>query len=249
MFELEAFYLLKAYSMMLIRYGDPHWWPGETPFEVAVGAVLTQSTSWTSVERSIAALKDGGLLDLRTMHECDVEVLASAVRSTLYNNSKARCLKGLCSHIIDEWGGSLLDMANAGTEEVRSGLLSLKGIGPETADSILCYALAHPVLVVDAYTHRLLGRMSPSSHAAVIGGSRDRYGALQGRLMSEMEGDAPFYNRFHALIVMVCKDHCRKVPTCAPCPLSPVCSTGKTIISESLSRQRRTGEKGDESCQ
>lgn len=195
------------------RFGPQHWWPAETPFEVMVGAVLTQNTNWGNVERAIANLRDAGMLDLERMVELPTGLLAEYIRPAGYYNLKAGRLHNLLAMVRDDYGLSLERLFAEDTPALRERLLGVKGIGPETADSILLYAAERPVFVVDAYTGRILGR-----HGFID--ETSTYDDLQALFMDGLPEDASLFNEFHALLVRVGKEFCRKsAPRCADCPL------------------------------
>jgi len=205
--------LLDIYRTLLDFFGPQHWWPGETPFEVAVGAILTQNTSWSNVERAIASLKAAGCLDTARLHEIDTAELEKLIRPTGYFRVKAKRLKNFIHWLCDEYGGDLRNLEAISTTRLRAELLSISGIGPETADSILLYALNRPIFVVDTYTARVMVR-----HGLIDPEGLD-YHQLHDLFMSNLEPDAALFNEFHALLVMTGKDYCKPNPRCAPCPL------------------------------
>ncbi len=204
--------LLTIYRQLLDRFGPQHWWPGETPFEVAVGAILTQNTSWTNVAKAIANLKAAGSLDSFKLHVMDPEELGLLIRPAGYFRVKAKRLRNFINWLCERYGGDLKNLEPVGTTRLREELLAISGIGPETADSILLYALNRPVFVVDTYTARVMVRHG------LIGPELD-YDQLQGLFMSNLEPDAALFNEFHALLVMTGKDYCKPRPKCSGCPL------------------------------
>jgi endonuclease-3 related protein len=204
---------LRAFHRRLLRhYGPLDWWPGNTTFEVIVGAVLTQNTAWANVEKAIANLKRAGVLDLRSIQRLRAPRLAALIRPAGYFNVKARRLQNLVRAIAADWDGDLERMFATPTEELRSWLLAVNGVGNETADSILCYAGDHPVFVVDAYTRRILSR-----HGLVP--QEIDYDALQEYCLRHLPRDVAIFNQFHAEVVYLGKDYCRKRPRCQGCPL------------------------------
>lgn len=206
---------LEAYFRRMARhYGPTGWWPGESPFEVAVGAILTQNTAWRNVEQAIANLKRAGLLDPHAILACEPDVLEQALRPSGYFRVKAQRLRSFCRHLADTYSGSMERLAQQPLHELRPELLSIHGIGPETADDILLYACGYPVFVVDAYTRRIFAR-----HGLVpedIG-----YEELRAAFESRLPADVPMFKEYHGLIVYVGKDFCRGKPNCAACPLGP----------------------------
>jgi endonuclease-3 related protein len=204
--------LLKIFNILLETFGERHWWPGETAIEVIVGAVLTQNTSWKNVEKAIASLKSAGLLSVNRLYEVEDAVLARHIRSSGYYNLKTGRLKNIVNVIHDEYGSSIEHLRNNGTDNLREKLLGIKGIGEETADSILLYALDKPVFVIDAYTKRFL-----ANHG--LYGGPYRYGEMQAFFMDNLPLDTHLFNEYHALIVVLCQSHCLKSPRCGECPL------------------------------
>ncbi|MGA1820633.1 MAG: endonuclease III domain-containing protein [Thermoplasmatota archaeon] len=224
-------WFMMVHTRLNLHFGEPRWWPGETPFEVAVGAVLTQNTAWSSVEKAIDNLKGSGMLDPMKINKAPADLIAELVHPTGYRNQKAAYLKVLASFIVNELDGNIASLSNWGTERARSALLSLKGIGEETADSILCYAASKPVFVVDAYTRRVLSRMDPALFNDRSNGNLARYAAMRSLVMEKVRGDALLYNRFHALFVILAKENCRSSPRCGNCPVRDICATGGTSAS------------------
>ena len=205
--------LLRYYEAMSRALGPMHWWPAQTPFEVIVGAILTQSTAWGNVERAIANLRSARLLTASAMRRVSTPRLAALVRPSGYFRQKAKKLKAFVRFLHTGYGGSLKRMFQTPTLELREKLLSVHGIGPETADSILLYAGNHPVFVVDAYTHRILGR-----HGITSG--RPDYEKVRALMESSIPQRAELFNEFHALLVNTGKNWCRKsAPRCEECPL------------------------------
>ena len=204
--------LLALYDAALSALGPQHWWPAQSPFEVAVGAILTQNTAWTNVERAIANLKRARLLSPRALARTPLRTLARHLRPSGYFRVKARRLKVFIGHLARRHGGSLERMLARPPATVRAELLSIPGIGAETADSILLYAGDHPIFVVDAYTRRILSR-----HRLVS--PRGSYDELQRLFMAHLPSDPALYNEYHALLVHVGKEFCRSHPRCDACPL------------------------------
>lgn len=205
------------YQALLERYGAQPWWPADTPFEVVVGAVLTQNTAWSNVEKAIARLKAAGMMSLSAILHAEHDTLAEAIRPSGYFNIKARRLQHLCGFLAQQ--GGLERFARRQLEEQRRGLLGVNGIGPETADDILLYALNRPVFVIDAYTRRLLTRYRLAS-------GDEGYEMLRAWFEEALEPDVHLFQQYHALIVMHAKEVCRKTPLCTRCGLSGSCPTG-----------------------
>jgi endonuclease-3 related protein len=202
-----------VYRRLFAAFGPQHWWPGESPFEVMVGAVLTQNTSWQNVERAIRNLREADLLEPRALYAVPPAELEELIRPAGYFRVKARRLRSLLEFLVERYGGSLEAMFTAGLSELRRQLLEVHGIGPETADSILLYAGGLPSFVVDAYTHRIFARHG------WIGFDAD-YDQIQDYVQSALPQDVATYNEFHALLVRLGKDYCRKSnPKCEECPL------------------------------
>ncbi len=212
--ELIKGKLREFYTRLFDAFGRQRWWPGETPFEVAVGAVLTQNTNWGNVEKAIRNLKEANALCSLAMDRMSNERLAELVRPSGYFNIKALRLKALVSFIVSGYQGNILRMRDTETAVLREKLLAINGIGPETADSILLYALEKPVFVVDAYTKRILARHE------IISGETD-YSHVQELFHKSLAPDVKLYNEYHALIVKAGKTFCRpRAPLCGSCPLS-----------------------------
>ena len=197
------------------HFGDLGWWPADSPFEMMVGAVLTQNTAWRNVEKSIGRLKEERLLQAEAIRKVPEERLAACVRSSGYFRVKARRLKALADFLCERYGGSADRLSREDAQDIRCALLSVPGIGEETADSILLYACGKPVFVVDAYTRRILSRHRLATERA-------SYGELQQLFHRHLPPDAPLFNQYHALLVYAGKTFCRKQPRCAACPLREV---------------------------
>ncbi|MCK9241152.1 endonuclease III domain-containing protein [Desulfocurvus sp.] len=207
--------LLAMHDAMLAALGPSRWWPGDTPFEVAVGAVLTQNTNWKNVEKAIANLRAAGALEARAMDALPAARLAELVRPSGSFNVKAARLKNLLALLRDEADYDIRALSGRGLDALRPLLLGVRGVGPETADSILLYALDEPTFVVDAYTRRILGR-----HALLPEDAH--YDEVREFFMDALPRDAALFNEYHALLVRVAKDFCRKArPLCDGCPLEP----------------------------
>ncbi|GAB4487168.1 MAG: endonuclease III domain-containing protein [Thermodesulfovibrionales bacterium] len=207
--------LSDIYDRLYTAFGPQSWWPGETPFEVAVGAILTQNTNWSNVEKTIRNLKSARALSCRRLHEMPVRRLASLIRPAGYFNVKAHRLKNFVDVLVSRYGGSMKRMAKTDPAKIRDELLAVNGIGPETADSIILYALGRPVFVIDAYTKRIFSRHKLLNPEAA-------YDAYQELFHENLERDVSLYNEYHALLVRLAKVHCRTKPLCAGCPLEGV---------------------------
>jgi endonuclease III related protein len=201
------------YHALFAAHGPQHWWPGRTRFEVIVGAILTQNTSWTNVERAITALRKEKLLTVEAMERVSLRKLARLIRSSGYFRQKARKLKEFVGFLRSQHHGSLSKMFQTPTAVVREQLLAVHGIGPETADSILLYAGNHPVFVVDAYTRRILQR-----HGLARG--KESYEDIRTLFEKSLPANRQLFNEYHALIVHAGKHFCRaKAPLCSSCAL------------------------------
>lgn len=204
--------LLNLYRVLYRHYGPRHWWPAETPLEVMVGTILTQNTAWKNVEKAIENLKREGCLEFPALWKIRERKLAELIRPAGYFNVKARRLKNLIAFIKARFGGNLKEMFKVGTDQLRRELLEVNGVGEETADSIVLYAAGKPRFVIDAYTRRVLSR-----HRYIKG--IEDYAAIQSLFMNLLPKQTQLYNEFHAQIVEVGKDFCRKSPICISCPL------------------------------
>lgn len=203
----------EVYVLLFAYFGPQDWWPGETAIEIVVGAVLTQNTNWTNVTKAIANLQDAGVLSYSALLELSMEELASYIRPSGYYNIKSKRLKNLLMMIRDRYKGDLDRLLGDETQTARENLLSVQGIGPETADSILLYAGDHPVFVVDAYTHRIFSR-----HGLIA--EESDYDAIQEEFTTRLPMQSALYNEYHALLVMLGKNFCKKTkPLCEQCPL------------------------------
>lgn len=206
--------LLKAYySTLFKRFGPQGWWPGKTRFEVIAGAILTQNTSWSNVEKAIKNLKARHLLTPEAIHSLEVKELAEYIRPAGYFNIKAKRLKNFTSRLFTDYGGDLNRLLRKKTGTLRHELLSINGIGPETADSILLYAAGYPEFVVDAYTKRIFFRHGLAEKDAA-------YEDLKSLFMENLPPDTGLFNEYHALMVKTGKDFCKnRSPLCGECPL------------------------------
>ena len=211
--------LPSIHDRMLAFYGRQYWWPADTPFEMMVGAVLTQATAWTNVELAIGRLKEADALSPTAMRGMEPDTLASLVYSSGFYNTKAQRLKALLEYIGDTYEDDIAAMRLEDCAKLRRELLAVRGIGEETADAILLYALGKPSFVIDAYTRRLFKRLGivPESEA---------YSAYQRMFSDNLPCDAELFGEYHALIVEHCKVACRTKPVCEGCCLLSVCPTG-----------------------
>ena len=205
-------YLFPLYESLNAHFGDLRWWPGESPFEVVVGAILTQNTAWRNVEIAIKKLKAKGLLHPEGLLTTRDDVLEELIRSSGYYRVKTGRLKSFIRYLYDEYDGSIERMFLEDFRHLREKLLRVKGIGEETADSILLYAGEKPIFVVDAYTRRILQR-----HDIICEGAS--YGEIQKLFMTNLPHSVPLYKQYHALLVNTGKTFCTKTPRCEGCPL------------------------------
>ncbi len=207
--------LTEIYDKMFARFGPQHWWPGGTPFEVMVGAILTQNTNWGNVEKAIGNLKRRGVLEARKLLKLPPAQLAELIRPAGYFNIKTQRLRNFLSYFVETYGGDVGRMRKRPVATLREELLAVKGIGRETADSILLYALEKPIFVIDAYTHRALSRHFLITEEA-------DYDEMQQLMMSSFPEDTAHYNEYHALLVRIGKEFCKPKPQCENCPLNGV---------------------------
>ena len=204
--------LREIYELLYKRYGPQHWWPGESRFEIIIGAILTQNTNWQNVEKAIGNLKAAKLMDEHKLHGLLPQQLAELIRPAGYYNMKAVRIKNFLNWLFEAHNGSLESLEQMNTRLLRESLLHIKGIGPETADSITLYAFNKPIFVIDAYTARVVIR-----HRLIEYGAG--YEALQELFTSGLPQDTQLFNEYHALLVQVGKDFCRKTARCSGCPL------------------------------
>ena len=214
------------YKKLYRCFGPQNWWPGDTPFEIAVGAVLTQNTNWGNVEKAIHNLKKQGVLSSRGIHGLSVKELASLIKPAGYFNVKAKRLRSFLDFLMKEYHGRMENMAREDLTQVRPKLLEIHGIGPETADSILLYALEKPIFVIDAYTKRILSRHG-------IMASDRSYAEFQELFHASLKRDLHLYNEYHALFVRVGKTFCRRTnPLCGKCPLHDMPLSGHKLYKK-----------------
>jgi endonuclease III related protein len=205
--------LKTIYKRLSYHFGPQHWWPAETPFEVMAGAILTQNTSWSNVEKAIGNLKKEKALNARKLFALPDRRVSRLIRSAGYYNVKTRRLKSFLGFFLKKYGGDIKRMSLSPLRGLREELLAVNGIGPETADSILLYALEKPVFVIDAYTKRVLVRHSLAKEDS-------DYHQMQSLFMRNLRKDAALFNEYHALLVRVGKEYCLKnKPRCETCPL------------------------------
>ena len=217
--------LLRIYRQLLKEFGHRGWWPGETRFEIMIGAILTQNTNWGNVEKAISGLKSKGLLEPEALADSDVRQIEKAIRSSGYFRQKAGRIKGFAKYLVENYDGDLDSFFSKRLAGLREELLSLNGIGPETADSILLYAGEKPVFVVDAYTKRIFGRLG-------LVGEDAGYEEVQRFFEKGLPEDVELYKDFHAQIVELGKRFCKKgTPLCRECPLRKECKQRSDLYS------------------
>lgn len=206
----------QVYRLLFAQYGPQHWWPAEAPFEVIVGAILTQSAAWVNVEKAIGNLKKAGALTPAALRDMPQGELAGLIHPCGYYRAKAVKLKAFVEHLRAAHHDSLDSLFEPDIVRLREELLSVHGIGPETADSIILYAARRPVFVIDAYTRRILSRLGLSP-------AKDEYSAWQALFMENLPANAGVFNEYHALLVRHGKEACKKAPLCTLCCLREAC--------------------------
>ena len=229
--------LIEIYNLLYAHFGQQNWWPvteqGELhskysggpknerqQLEVIFGSILTQNTSWKNVEKAIFQLNKKELVDIKKIIKIDTKKLAEAIKSSGYHNQKAKKLKNFCNFLLNKHKGDLKDLFENDVERLRQELLSVNGIGPETTDSIILYAAKKPMFVVDAYTRRIFGR---------VGFKEKTYDEFQGLFMKSMPNNEKLFNEYHALIVELGKNICKKSPLCGECPINKHCDYQKCL--------------------
>jgi len=210
--------LKQVFRRLMAYYGPQQWWPAEEPFEVIIGAILTQSAAWTNVEKAIANLKSAGVLSAQALRQLPLNELAALIRPSGYYNAKALKLKAFADWLAENFSGDLDRMFALETGILRRELLAVHGIGEETADSILLYAGNKPVFVIDAYTRRITDRLG-------IAQDDSSYTHYQRLFMENLPPDVKMFNEYHALLVQLGKDACRKRPRCERCCLGEMCTS------------------------
>ena len=218
--------LLEVYRRLYAGYGPQGWWPGESRLEIVIGAILTQATAWTGVEKALSNLNAAGLLSVLALKDIPEAELATMLKPSGYFNAKARKLKAFIVHLWNNYSGDLDLFLSGGTVELREELLSIYGIGEETADDILLYAAEKPSFVIDTYTRRVLQRLE-------LAPGGESYRAYQEVFHRVLPPDAALYNEYHALLDRHAKGTCRKEPRCAGCCLLELCPTGRFSIDTS----------------
>ncbi|MBI2672721.1 endonuclease III domain-containing protein [Candidatus Woesearchaeota archaeon] len=212
-----------VYFKLLKEFGDLNWWPvisNNHKLEICLGAILTQSTNWRNVEKSILKLNDNNLIDAKKLKNIKVEELAQLIKSSGYYNQKAKKIKNFIGVLFEEFNGDLDYLFSLRIKELRNKLLCINGIGKETADSIILYAANKPMFVIDLYTKRIFSR---------LGHEEGDYDKLQLSFMKNLPFDVELFNQYHALLVELGKRYCKKDPECSNCPLLNFCRTGKGL--------------------
>ena len=209
--------LLDIYRRLFDRYGPQSWWPADNPFEVIVGAILTQSAAWTNVEQAISNLKAEMTLTPTALYDLPLDRLAQLIHPSGYYNAKALKLKAFADRLHSKYNSDLERLFALDTATLRPELLSIYGIGEETADSIILYAARRPIFVIDAYTRRIVSRLG-------LAPGKDSYSAFQELFTENLPHDEGLFNEYHALLVRHGKEVCRKIPRCTPCCLRSLCS-------------------------
>jgi len=207
---------LEIYRRLLDRYGPQHWWPADDPFEVIVGAILTQSAAWTNVERALSQLKAAIPLTPAALRDLPLDRLATLIRPCGYYNAKAVKLRAFVERLEASHDDNLDQLFALDSADLRQELLSIHGIGEETADSIILYAAKKPVFVIDAYTRRIMGRLGLASESG-------SYSAFQRLFAENLPHEEGLFNEYHALLVRHAKEVCRKSPRCPLCCLRSIC--------------------------
>jgi endonuclease III related protein len=219
--DREARELWKIYHRLHRRYGPQGWWPGEGPLDVVIGAILTQAAAWSNVERALDNLKRAGCWSLEAIHQVSQDELAATIRPCGYFNSKARKLKAFAAHVQERYCGDLEAFLAQAAQPLRQELLSIYGIGPETADDILVYAAGQASFVIDAYTRRILHRLG------VVAEERRDYHLYQALFHQSLPRDVALFNEYHALLDRHAKEACTRTPQCPRCCLRDICDTGR----------------------
>jgi len=208
--------LLKIYERLYEYFGPQSWWPAENDFEVAIGAILTQRTTWRNVEKTLEALKQHGVLHPDNILDLSDHSLSSLLRQCGFYKQKTRYLRNFCETLMRDFHGEIASLRKMNFEQAKNWLLSIKGIGPETADSILLYACEFPTFVIDTYTQRIISRLEPATKSS--------YSALNARFERELPANLEIYRQYHALLVELGKRNCKSQPLCDDCPISVMCS-------------------------
>ena len=210
----------QVYDLLYERYGPQGWWPAKTKLEVVLGAILVQSTAWGNAAKALDAIREAGVLDVAALARLSEGELGELVRSSGFYTVKARRVKAFVDHVMERYGGDLDAMLEQGETELRRELIGVHGIGEETADCIVLYGAGKPTFVIDEYTRRIVGRLG------VGPGGRGTYADYQRMFEEAIPSDAGVYGEYHALLIALGKDVCRKSPLCGGCALKQVCEYG-----------------------
>lgn len=213
LYRLSNNHVIKIFDILYSIYGPQFWWPGESQFEIIIGAILTQNTSWQNVARAITNLKEKNLLNPKALFNADPYYIRELIKPSGFFNVKYRRIRSFLEY-LDNYGMDLNKLSALCTYDLRSELLNINGIGPETADSILLYAFERPIFVIDSYTRRLFSRLG---YAWIKEASYDK---IQAFFMDNLPSDIKLYNEYHALIVHHCKLLCKKQPLCSRCSIN-----------------------------
>jgi len=205
--------LIKIYKKLLENYGEQNWWPADSKLECAIGAILTQNTSWNNVEKAIINIKSVMDITIENLSVLSTNELSLLIRPSGFYKQKAKRIKRLIEFINNQYEGKIENMEHENLKSLRAGLLSINGIGPETADCILLYVVNKPIFVIDKYTYRLLYR-----HGFIV--RETSYSEMQNLFMEDLENRSGLFGEFHALIVEVGKNHCKKRALCEDCPIN-----------------------------
>jgi endonuclease-3 related protein len=219
--------LLTVYDRLFEGYGPQHWWPADTPLEMVVGAILTQSAAWANVEKAIRNLKANGDLSVQWLLNLPQDELARLIYPSGYYNVKAGKVKAFMDWLVDRYGGDLNRLFALDTGTMRQELLSVHGVGEETADSIILYGAHQPIFVIDAYTRRIVTRLG-------LAPSQETYSAFQALFMDSLPHDEAMFNEYHALLVQHGKAVCRKRPICTDCCLMSLCPSHESSARPAL---------------
>lgn len=218
--------ILQTHQTLSDHFGPLHWWPAETPFEVVIGAILTQNTAWSNVEKAINNLRQADALVLEQIASMPLKRLERLIKPAGFFRQKAIRLQGFATHLLEEWQASLADLCSGPLDDARARLLARPGIGPETADSILLYAAERPTFVVDAYTRRIFERLG------ILSG-KEKYEEIRLMFMQNLVNDSMLFNEYHAQIVQLAKTCCRKrKPLCWSCPLEQTCLFARAAVEQ-----------------
>ena len=218
--------VIGIFELLFEYYGPQGWWPGEDPLEICLGAILTQNTSWSNVEKALRNLRESRVCSVKDLLAIPDSALANLIYSSGYYNSKTKTIKEFVKLISSKYEGDLALFFKLPVENLRGELLRTTGIGNETADGIILYAAEKPTFVIDAYTRRIGARLN-------LAMENTEYSKYRNYFLENLPEDPPILNEFHALFVKLGKDHCfKRNPNCGSCPLLSICDTGRRVIGE-----------------